>query len=174
MLASHLQSSNFGFNCISRVISGDYFCVSLIMTSLNKRNKIICVNNRIVPKTSKNAESCKNTYSVWAFALPFPKHFMQIFSGPSCQTVVKMKEMISSGMNIARLNFSHGSYEVWNAFPSSQKFWERTTVWSQINNTASGVPRCVKKTYNLLIKWIQNRNGVVASLHEFFSITEKQ
>ncbi|VDN33511.1 unnamed protein product [Cylicostephanus goldi] len=31
--------------------------------------------------------------------------------GPSCNTVPKLRELILNGMNIARLNFSHGSYE---------------------------------------------------------------
>ncbi len=31
--------------------------------------------------------------------------------GPSCNSVEKMIELIQAGMNVARLNFSHGSYE---------------------------------------------------------------
>lgn len=31
--------------------------------------------------------------------------------GPSCQTVEKLTELMNNGMNICRLNFSHGSYE---------------------------------------------------------------
>ena len=34
--------------------------------------------------------------------------------GPSSQDITVLKELIANGLNIVRMNFSHGSYEVGN------------------------------------------------------------
>ncbi|VDM95369.1 unnamed protein product [Thelazia callipaeda] len=53
--------------------------------------------------------------------------------GPSCQKVEVLKDMMASGMNIARLNFSHGSYEyhgttIKNIRTAISTFEDRITV----------------------------------------------
>jgi pyruvate kinase len=44
--------------------------------------------------------------------MELPSHKTKIVCtiGPACRTPSKLEEMIQSGMNVARLNFSHGDF----------------------------------------------------------------
>ncbi|EFO19994.1 pyruvate kinase [Loa loa] len=64
--------------------------------------------------------------------------------GPACESVDKLKEMISSGMNIARLNFTHGSHEdyattIKNIHEAVRSFHQKPLIGIALDTNGPGI-----------------------------------